>query len=298
MAASVDLEKAYLALGAASADRVLNTHPTRDGDGVRIERIAGNAVHALLDPWLMLDELKSDAEADYIGGFPAHPHRGFETLTYMKVGAFRHRDSMGNEGVVGAGGLQWMSAASGVIHSEMPLPDGEKLHGFQLWLNLPAAEKMREPAYRDVQSEEVVQLQLHEGVRVRLPVGRFRVEDRELEGPLQLPESHAALLDLQLAPHAKLSLRMLAGHQYNLYVYEGDTANALQRGQLAHWAAQDADRVLSVQAGAEGLSALVFSGRPLRQPIVHYGPFVMNTMAEVEQALRDYRNGRLVKRRG
>lgn len=277
----------------ADADRILQARPTEDGDGVRIRRIAGQSVNAWLDPFLMIDELNSDEQADYIGGFPPHPHRGFETLTYMKVGAFRHRDSMGNEGRVSAGGLQWMSAASGVIHSEMPEADAGKLHGFQLWLNLPAREKMRPPAYRDVHAEEVAHVRRPSGVEAWVPVGRLVLDHETVTGPLLLPETDATVADLNLPPGSQSTLRIPAGMQVNILVYDGQT-DALRSGLLAHFSAQPEACSLVLAAQSAGLSVLVLMGRPLRQPIVQHGPFVMNTMAEIKQAISDYHAGRLV----
>lgn len=277
----------------AQADRLLQARPTEDGDGVRIRRIAGQSVNPVLDPFLMIDELNSDEQADYIGGFPPHPHRGFETLTYMKVGAFRHRDSMGNEGRVSAGGLQWMSAARGVIHSEMPEADAGRLHGFQLWLNLPASEKMRSPSYRDVQAEEVAQVRLPSGVEVWVPVGQVVLDHETVTGPLRLPETDAAVADVTLPAGTATMLSVPAGFQANILVYAGETEN-LKSGHLAHFSAQSSAREIKLEAHTSTLSLLVLMGRPLREPIAQYGPFVMNTMDQIDQAIRDFNAGRLV----
>lgn len=276
------------------ADRILLARPTEDGDGVRIRRIAGQSVNAALDPFLMIDELNSDEQADYIGGFPPHPHRGFETLTYMKVGAFKHRDSMGNEGRVSAGGLQWMSAARGVIHSEMPEADAGRLHGFQLWLNLPASEKMRPPSYRDVQAEEVAHIRLPSGVEAWVPVGRVVLDQQTVTGPLLLPETDAAVADVNVPAGAVANLSVPAGMQANILVYEGQ-AGTLQSGQLAHFSAQPEERRIVLASQKTSLSVLILFGRPLREPIAQYGPFVMNTMDEINQAISDYRSDRLVR---
>lgn len=277
----------------AQADRILQARPTEDGDGVRIRRIAGQSVNAVLDPFLMIDELNSDEQADYIGGFPPHPHRGFETLTYMKVGAFRHRDSMGNEGRVSAGGLQWMSAARGVIHSEMPEVDAGRLHGFQLWLNLPAREKMRPPSYRDVQAEEVAHIRLPSGVEAWVPVGRVVLDQTDVTGPLLLPETDATVADVSVPAGAVTMLSVPAGVQVNILVYDGQT-DTLRSGQVAHFSAQPEVRQIALSAQTTPLSLLVLLGRPLREPIAQYGPFVMNTMDEINQAISDYRSDRLV----
>lgn len=281
------------------ADRIFKARPTEDGDGVRIRRIAGQSVNAALDPFLMIDELNSDEQADYIGGFPPHPHRGFETLTYMKVGAFKHRDSMGNEGRVSAGGLQWMSAARGVIHSEMPEADAGRLHGFQLWLNLPAREKMRPPSYRDVQAEEVAHVRLSSGVEAWVPVGRVVLEQQTVTGPLLLPETDAAVADVFVPAGAVTTLSVPAGMQANIFVYDGQVYDGqtytLQSGQLAHFSAQPDERRIVLASQKTSLSVLILLGRPLREPIAQYGPFVMNTMDEINQAISDYRSDRLVR---
>jgi len=278
-------------------DRVISAHPTQDGDGVRIKRIAGPHLNTLLDPFLLIDEIRSEDSTDYVGGFPAHPHRGFQTLTYMISGGFKHRDSMGNEGIINSGGLQWMSAASGVIHSEMPLlhkGTEQGMHGYQIWLNLPSGEKMRQPAYRDIQGEEVPEYRLMNGILVRALAGMFEVDGKVMNSALSLPESHALLMDVTVPADTVMRCVFEAASQYQLYVIDGALED-LNAGHLAHFSEASTVRNLTVESGAQGARILVLGGQPIREPIAQYGPFVMNTHAELEQALQDYRDDRFIK---
>lgn len=276
------------------ADRIVSQQATQDGDGVKISRIAGQHLHALLDPFLLIDEINSDDSKDYVGGFPPHPHRGFQTFTYMLDGSFHHKDSMGNSGKVSGGGVQWMSAASGVIHSEMPEPDGDKLHGFQLWINLPAVEKMNPPDYRDIQAQEIPAHQTSEGAQVKVLAGRVEVEGSHYEGALELEKSKGSVLAVELAANAGLSISVPENHNVNVLVF-GGALDGLQRGKMAHFARRDDSYQLALASAREDTRFLVLLGEPIAEPVAQYGPFVMNTMGEVEQALRDYRDGSLVK---
>lgn len=267
-------------------EAILTAAPTEDGDGVKIQRI--HDFTGRLDPFLLLDELKASAREDYIGGFPPHPHRGFETLTYLIHGGLTHQDSMGNRGEVHAGEAQWMSAGRGVIHSEMPLRDSEGLHGFQVWVNLPAARKMDAPRYRDVHATEMVTSDC-DGVTLKAIAGSWVGDFGTVEGPLPGIGDGAAMADVALAQDATLAIEMKARERLFAYVYEGSLSEMLTEGRMAVWS--DQDRVeMTAQAGA---SLLLFRGRPLREPISHHGPFVMNTAEEIEQAVEDYRAGRL-----
>ncbi|MFO8152053.1 pirin family protein [Thioalkalivibrio sp.] len=267
-------------------EAILTAAPTEDGDGVKIQRI--HDFNGRLDPFLLLDELKASAREDYIGGFPPHPHRGFETLTYLIHGGLTHEDSMGNRGEVHAGEAQWMSAGRGVIHSEMPLRDSEGLHGFQVWVNLPAARKMDAPRYRDVHATEMVTSD-RDGVTLKAIAGSWIGGFGTVEGPLPGIGDGAAMADVGLVPDATLAIEMKAGERLLAYVYEGSLSETLTEGRMAVWS--DQDRV--EMTARDGASLLLFRGMPLREPISHHGPFVMNTAEEIEQAVEDYRAGRL-----
>lgn len=260
--------------------------PTQDGAGVRIRRI--NDFTGGLDPFLLLDELKASAREDYIGGFPPHPHRGFETLTYLVHGGLTHEDSMGNRGEVHAGEAQWMSAGRGVIHSEMPLLDSDGLHGFQIWINLPAARKMDAPRYRDVRADEIVTAGA-DGVTFRAIAGAWSTGIGRVTGPLQQLGEDAALADVRLEPGAGLALELDPGDRLIAYVHHGSLGDGLESGRMAVWSG----RTQVDLAASGGASVLLLRGRPLGEPIVHYGPFVMNTFQEIRQAVADYEAGRL-----
>jgi redox-sensitive bicupin YhaK (pirin superfamily) len=238
----------------------------------------------------MIDEINSDNATDYIGGFPEHPHRGFETITYMKAGRMRHRDHMGNEGVIRPGDVQWMTAGAGVLHSEMPEQDGGLLHGFQLWLNLPASEKMKPAAYRDIRSDEIVRRTLEHDGSISVIAGEIGIESALLAGPIQGLSTEPVILDIQLAAHSHADIKLASEHPVLVYVYQGSTdqLNTRELGVFGSGAN------LHLVASDRGVQLLVLSGRPIREPVVQYGPFVMNTQEEIEQALRDHRNNQLV----
>jgi redox-sensitive bicupin YhaK (pirin superfamily) len=270
--------------------RVINAQDSADGDGVKIRRIAGRDVNAQLDPFLLLDEIRSDDSADYMGGFPAHPHRGFETITYMLEGAFRHKDHLGNEGVISSGDVQWMTAGRGVIHSEMPEPSDGRMHGFQLWLNLPAAEKMKPAAWQEIGSWQIPAIDLPAGGRVKVIAGSVEHEGTTVQGPVAQGSTRPTYLDVELAPDASWELAVDPEHSLLVLVFQG-ASTELVDGQMGIY--HDGER-LKLQASGEGMRALMLGGQPLREPIAQYGPFVMNTIDEVETAIRDYHEGRLV----
>jgi quercetin 2,3-dioxygenase len=275
---------------------VVNARPATDGAGVKINRMSGFDQRLSMDPFLMLDEIRSDRREEFEAGFPPHPHRGFETVTYMREGGFSHTDSMGNTGTITTGGAQWMTAGSGVIHSEMPGPDADRIHGFQFWLNLPAAEKMQAPAYRDIQGEEVVTRDV-EGVTLRLIAGTLCVDGAVVDGVVTGKSTRPLIADIGAAGDAAIALGVDAETRLQFYVYAG-AANAggrdVRAGQLAHLG--DGDTLaLSLEAGS-GL--LLFGGLPINEPVAHHGPFVMNTTDEIAQAMRDYRDGTLVRAPG
>lgn len=270
--------------------KTLTAVAANDGDGVRINRIAGRQVNTLLDPYLLVDEINSDDASDYIGGFPEHPHRGFETITYMKAGRMRHRDHMGNEGVIEAGDVQWMTAGRGVLHSEMPEQQSGLLHGFQIWLNLPAGEKMKPAMYREIVSDDITELALDDGGLLRVIAGEISSGGQTLQGPIPQLSTQPVLLDVELAPHGSVELGFNADNPALVLVYHGRTSE-LEHRQMGVYSAGDS---LQLSAGETGASLLVLSGKPLREPIAQYGPFVMNTAEQIEQAMQDFQRGVLV----
>ncbi len=274
---------------------IRTAHPSQDGDGVVIHRISGMR-HAGMDPVLMLDELRSEYRDDFAGGFPPHPHRGMQTLTYMKQGGLIHEDNQGNRGEIRGGGAQWMSAGRGVIHSEMPTQDTTGLHGFQLWFNLPAKDKMSEPHYRDLPAQELAQLPLPQGHAIAI-AGDWMLDGSTLSGPLQELSAAGALLDIQLEAGATLELGKLAGANVLVYVYDGSWVydGSLQIPQLLtekQMAVTGEGDQLKLVAGESGVGALLLKGEAIGEPVAHYGPFVMNTQDEIEQTIQDYQAGR------
>ncbi|MCE8016090.1 pirin family protein [Halomonas sp. MCCC 1A17488] len=268
-------------------ERLIQSHPSQDGDGVHIQRI--HRFDGELDPFLMLDELGSDRPDDYIGGFPPHPHRGIQTLTYIIHGGITHEDHLGHSSAIQAGGAQWMHTGRGIVHSEMPLTDSQGLHGFQLWLNLPAREKMSEPRYRDVRSGEMPRLKADKAELIALGGHWTSMAGDSIAGPLESLAGDGAVAHAQLKGGGELTL---AAHSETLavYVFEGTLQigeETVAAGQLARLGAGD---TLAL-ASREGAQCLLLAGTPHREPIAHYGPFVMNHMHEIDQALRDYRNG-------
>ena len=267
----------------------VNALPTSDGDGVKIARSIGSPFLSQLDPFLLLDELKGDEAADYIGGFPPHPHRGFETVTYMLEGQMRHKDSAGNEGVIRSGDVQWMTAGSGIIHSEMPEQDEGRMWGFQLWTNLPASQKMRSPRYQEIASASIPEVSGNFGV-VRVIAG----EIDQIVGSVTDIATTPLLLDARLDSNGEKSIAIPEGHTAIVYVYRGSltiSGKTLQTQQLGHLS--DGQQVF-LQATEEGVGALVLAAAPLNEPIARMGAFVMNTDQEIKQAVEDYRSGTLV----
>jgi len=273
-----------------TVERLVAGMATSDGAGVKLTRVLTHALQRRLDPFLMLDAFGTDDPDDYIAGFPDHPHRGFETVTYMIAGRMRHRDSAGHEGLLANGGVQWMTAGRGVIHSELPEQEEGRMEGFQLWLNLPAAEKMRAPWYRDIASDEVPTF-THDDVTVRVIAG----ESHGVAGAVQRDATEPLYLDLHLAPGASFEQPLPALHNAFVYVYRGsvsiaDTEVPSQRMAIL---VNRGDGV-ALTAGPEGAKALLIAGKPLNEPIVQYGPFVMNSNEQIFQAVEDFRAGRLV----
>lgn len=273
---------------------IIQGRATNDGGGVSISRIAGSQINALIDPFLMLDEINSDEANDYIGGFPEHPHRGMETITYMKAGRMRHRDHMGNEGVIGSGDVQWMTAGRGVLHSEMPEQESGLLHGFQLWLNLPASEKMKPAAYRDIRVSDIPVYALRDGGKVAVVAGNVVInKDTALKGILPELTTEPVMLDLSLTANEHLSLAFNEHYPALVYVIEGELVGDYTLSKKSMGIFSEGEN-LELSAGNSGASLLILSGKPLKEPIAQYGPFVMNTRAEIDQAINDFRMGRFV----
>ena len=269
--------------------RTIESVATSDGAGVKLRRSLGSERGLYLDPFLMLDEFSSDDAADYIAGFPSHPHRGFETV--------RHEDHLGHRGELTSGGVQWMTAGRGIIHSEMPQQDRGRMRGFQLWINLPRREKMKPASYRDIAPHEIPVVELPGGGRVKVIAGTIRVDGREIGGPIQGLTTDPTYLDVELPRGA--SFRHVIATDYTAFVYafEGSVeigAEGRSKTLGAHRAGvtSKGEEIL-LRGGDQGGRALLIAGRPLREPIVQYGPFVMTTREEVEQAVRDYQSGTL-----
>jgi len=272
-------------------ERVIQGQSVMDGAGVKINRVLTQPLQRRLDPFLMLDNFGSDAANDYIAGFPDHPHRGFETVTYMLEGRMRHRDSAGNEGLLNNGGVQWMTAGRGVIHSEMPEQEQGRMEGFQLWLNLPAKNKLCKPWYRDFATEQVPSFVTDSGAEVRVIAG----SSHGVQGAVQREVTEPVYLDVVLPAGAAFSQQLPASHNAFLFVYRGSVqvdGKPVASGRMAILAnAAEADGV-QVDA-AEDSRFILVAGRPLGEPIAQYGPFVMNTQAELLQAVEDFRAGAL-----
>jgi len=277
-------------------EEVLVAQSASDGAGVRLKRVFGGQELARFDPFLMLDEFGSEEAADYIGGFPDHPHRGFETVTYMLEGFMEHRDHMNNVGRLGPGDVQWMKAGSGVIHSEMPQQEEGRMRGFQLWVNLPAAEKMTPASYQDIAADDIPHYAL-DGLAVRAIAGELSVDGEPVPGSVTGLSTDPGYLDLHFERGRSAAIAVPEGYTVLLYAYEGSARvdgsdYALGAGRMARLSREGR---LNISAEA-GTRLLVISGKPIGEPIVHYGPFVMNSMEEIEQAMRDYNRGTLVAR--
>jgi quercetin 2,3-dioxygenase len=274
---------------ARTIERLVTGQPTSDGAGVKLTRVLTQDLQRRLDPFLMLDAFGSDAADDYIAGFPDHPHRGFETVTYMLAGRMRHRDSAGNEGLLQSGGVQWMTAGRGVIHSELPEQSEGRMEGFQLWLNLPAKDKMNAPWYRDIQSAEVPEWR-GEGVHARVIAG----STHGVQGAVQREGTEPLYLDLHMDAGASFEQPLPESHNAFVYVYRGalrigDQDVPLQRMAIL----RNSGDGIRVTAGSDGARAILIAGKPLKEPIVQCGPFVMNTQQEIFTAVEDFRAGRL-----
>lgn len=269
--------------------QLIPAQPTSDGDGVKIRRIAGFN-NAALSPFLMVDELKSDQRADYVGGFPPHPHRGIETLTYMIQGHFQHRDHMGNVGELRSGGAQWMAAGRGVIHSEMPIMQDGQLLGFQIWINQPAKDKMIPARYHDYQPETITELGDESIGLVRVLAGNLVLKEQTLTGPLTQTGVPAMVADWRSTAGQEIEIKTRSTDNTMVYVYQGNIkvqGKPVRQGEMA---VMTKGELLQLVAN-ESSGVLIFNGEPINEPVVHYGPFVMNSVQEIEQAINDFNNG-------
>ena len=271
-------------------ERLIAGQDTSDGAGVRLTRVLTQPLQRRLDPFLMLDAFGSDHPDDYIGGFPDHPHRGFETVTYMIAGRMRHRDSAGNEGLLQSGGVQWMSAGRGIIHSELPEQDSGRMEGFQLWLNLPARDKMGEPWYRDIQADSIPEFTTDAGVRVRVIAGT----SHGVSGAVQRPGTDPLYLDVHFTSDGPFSQAIAPGHNAFVYVYRGELTLGSGQVPVKRMAilANDPQADGVILRASAGTKAIVIAGQPLGEPIAQHGPFVMNTQQEIFQTIEDFRSGR------
>ncbi len=273
--------------------RVVRGQPASDGAGVRLTRVIGQRDLDMLDPFLLLDEFRSDSADDYIAGFPSHPHRGFETVTYMLAGRMRHGDNQGNTGLLTPGSVQWMTAGRGIVHSEMPEQEDGLMWGFQLWVNLPASDKMVAPRYQDIAPERIPEATPAAGVRMRVLAGRVG----ETVGPVSGIAVEPVYLDIALDAGARFAASLPAGHNAFAYVYDGavdagpaDATRRLVRGELGVLD-RNGDDVLLATGDAPARLILV-AGKPLDEPVARHGPFVMNTPEQIVEAFRDFQGGR------
>ncbi|MCG6230970.1 pirin family protein [Vibrio furnissii] len=269
--------------------QLIPAQATSDGDGVKIRRIAGFN-NASFSPFLMVDELKSDERKDYVGGFPPHPHRGIETLTYMLQGHFQHRDHMGNVGELRSGGAQWMAAGRGVIHSEMPIMENGDLHGFQIWINQPARDKMIPAKYHDFQPETITEYRTQQLGLLRVIAGDIQANSEALQGPLTQTGVPATVADWQTGPGGELNVATIESHTMMVYVYKGSIkvgSRVVMQGEMALLSRGEQAALFA----SDTSGALIFIGEPINEPVVHYGPFVMNSVQEIEEAIHDYNAG-------
>jgi redox-sensitive bicupin YhaK (pirin superfamily) len=280
--------------------KVIPAMPTSDGAGVKLRRSLGQSQTARLDPFLMLDEFSSENPGDYLAGFPDHPHRGFETVTYMLDGHMLHEDHLGNRGDLRGGDVQWMTAGRGIIHSEIPQQEQGRMRGFQLWINLPAREKMKPAGYRDIPAAEIPMVALASGGGVKVIAGTLEIDGRATPGPMQGLSTEPLYFDVELQAGASFLHPIAAGHNAFLYTYEGEVSVGEPPRALPPRSAgilSDGDQLV-VTAGKQGARFILLAGKPLGEPVVQYGPFVMNTREEIEQAVRDYQAGRLTEPAG
>jgi redox-sensitive bicupin YhaK (pirin superfamily) len=268
--------------------RTLRGMPASDGAGVKLTRVIGSPQLPELDPFLMLDEFGTDRPEDYLAGFPSHPHRGFETVTYMLDGRMRHKDNHGNEGVLVPGSVQWMTAGRGIVHSEMPEQEHGRMRGFQLWVNLPASEKMSAPRYQEYGPDRFPEHEVAPGVRVKVIAGRVG----GITGAIEQPATDPLYLDIGIASGSRFGQPVAEGHAAFAYVYDGAAKLGDTEVRAGELAVLGPEGDVAIEGLADGTRLILVAGRPLREPVARYGPFVMNTQAELRQAFEDYQAGR------
>lgn len=272
--------------------RVLRAMDTSDGAGVSLKRSIGTPQLDMLDPFLMLDSLSTDNPDEYIAGFPEHPHRGFETVTYMVEGAMRHKDSMGNEGILRSGGGQWMTAGSGIVHSETPEQENGLLQGFQLWINLPAKDKMIDPRYQNMEPDELPEIEPVAGAQLRLLAGSMH----GATGPINGISTDPVFVDAKLDAGAEVTVPLPKGHTAVVYVFIGDAVVGGKDVPTHHLAILDDGDGVTLKGGSDGGRMLVIAARPINEQVVRYGPFVMSSKQELMQAFDDYQRGTFVRK--
>lgn len=277
---------------------ISNSKPTMEGAGVHLRRVFGFGGTDVFDPFLLMDDFRGEKPADFIAGFPFHPHRGIETITYLIEGSVEHQDSLGNKGVIGPGDVQWMTAGSGIIHQEMPKGnEAGRMGGFQLWANLPAVQKMMDPRYRDVLSGQIPEVVTASGARIRIICG----EVDGVRGPVQDIVIEPQYLDVTLPAGVEYTHPTPAGHTVFAYLIAGSAWFDREKSALANntqlVVLEDGEQAV-ITAAERGARLLLISGRPLREPVAWYGPIVMNTQAELQTAFNEYRNGTFIKKSG
>jgi len=280
-------------LRSRAVERLVQGQATSDGAGVKLTRVLTNNLQRRLDPFLMLDAFRNDNPEDYMGGFPDHPHRGFETVTYMLAGRMRHHDNTGNQGLLGPGGAQWMTAGSGLIHSELPEQEDGLMEGFQLWVNLPAKNKMIAPFYRDIPTGHIPEFVVEGAPGSEVTVRVIAGASHGVEGAVTRPDTEPLYLDVHLPAGGRFSQSLPVGHNAFLYTYRGEAS-------VAGKAVPDRHMAILANDGADGVvieataptRVILIAGKPLNEPIAQYGPFVMNTAEQIQQTLQDYRDGK------
>ena len=271
---------------ARGIQQIIESVPASDGAGVKLRRSLGRTSELRLDPFLMLDEFSSENPDDYAAGFPSHPHRGFETVTYLLDGHLLHEDHLGNKGNLKSGGVQWMTAGRGIIHSEMPQQENGRMRGFQLWINLPAKEKMKPAGYRDIQPDEIPSVSFSDG-KLKIVAGTYDGTN----GPVQGGTTDPLYWDVYLNPGKTFKAKIPDTHSACVYPFEGSVEIADRVLKTHQGGVLGSGDAIEVKAGADGARFLVLAAKPIKEPVVQYGPFVMNTREEIEQAIHDYQNG-------
>ncbi len=279
-----------------SKTNILKSKPTIEGAGVHLKRAFGYNEVPLFDPFLLFDDFSSVDPRDYILGFPWHPHRGIETVTYVIEGMVEHEDSLGNKGVIQSGDVQWMTAGSGIIHQEMPQQYRGKMWGFQLWVNLPASHKMMNPRYRDVKKEQIPEVIYDKGVQIKIISG----EMKSAKGPVRDIIVDSVYLDISVAPRTEFNMPVKKGHRAFAYVVSGSGCFAPEKNPIVpeHIVLYQETDTISVRTDGEQLRFLFISGKPIGEPVAWYGPIVMTTQEELDRAFEEYRNGTFIKYRG